>query len=746
MRDAARGTPVVGIVLGIVVLGLAALGVFLGIGRPRAAVTNERAPVAAAESEESLDAAPDAIEEAHATSERAPAPPATAPEPAEAEPDAEPPANELRGRVVDAAGAPLPGAHIALERGIAREFNVLDLEAAHASERIAEATADERGEFRFVLARGIPVDLVASGTGFVDTLVPDRYAGEYVEVTLTPGFLAHGRVTRARDGSPVEGAAVRVFRLGGPSSLARRTTSDADGRYELRFTFRESAMIEVVSANEQSSDWLDLVVGPDGSVEKDVVLEPGIVVEGRVTDAESGEPIQGAVVGEGWVYRRKAVTNALGEYRLPGFGQPGSAELYAKAQGYGEVSPGSLPGAENGVMHVDFELPPGRAVTGRILDPGGSPIAGAYVAAVATEFTPDGQASDWCSGTTDEGGRFRIESLTPGLAHALFARKHGWSTHVWDFPERAFFEREVELGDLVLTPPALIAGHVEDESGAPLPDVEVSLGGANADRFRLSEGRDLSPPDGFLDSYVASRDVRSNARGRFSFGGVAAGSYTLQARKRGWADADPLALVVEEGRDQEDLVLRLAGGVSIRGRVVDEDGRPVRKAYVRPEAVALDPPETLGVSVPSAESDADGQFELLGLPEGEYRIDVYPFYVAEWDPEAPWLMTTLESVRTGAEELEVVLEKGANVAGVLLDAEGKPLFDHQVSPVDVRTTGALVTTDVEGRFSLAVPRGATCDLEVRAPFGERDRIANEVLLTRQGVTADTTDLVLQLAK
>jgi len=729
-------------VLGILLPLLAGLLFLIESGRSRTEDPGTRSG-RSTEREEALHAPLPPAEAVLESAARSPAALPVAPGHPDVTSGVEPRPGELRGRVLDPQRTPVPGARVSLRRGIAREFMVLDLEAAHAAEEIAETTSDAQGEFRFALARGIPVDLVASGAGFVDTVVPDRYAGEFVEVTLSPGCLVFGRITRERDGSPVEGAEVRVFRLGGPSALARETTSDADGRYELRFAFREDPMLEVVSRNEQSSDWIDLVLGPDGTVEKDVALKAGVLVEGRVTDSLTGSPIQGAIVGEGWVYRRTAATDALGEYRLEGFGNPGMAELFAKAKGYGESKKENLPGAENGLLHVDFELAPGHAARGRVLDPGGRPIEGAYVAAVASQFGSEGQETDWLSARTDEEGRFRIDSLTPGLRHALFARKHGWATHVWDFPPTEVVENETDLGDLVLTPPALIAGRVEDDSEQGIADVEVILKGWNRDRGRLGSDSDGSRGSNIADFYVASREVRSDARGRFWFGGVAAGSYTLGARKRGWAEPSPIPVEVEEGNDQEDLVLRVGGGSTIRGRVVDEDGRPVAKVHLSPRLVEPENPGTSEQVDASAQTDAGGTFAFRGLPSGEYRIDVYPFWIAEWDPDAPWLQTTIERARTGTDDLVIVMEKGANIGGVLLDAAGKPLFGYWISPAgNVRTTGGLVTTDLEGRFTIGVPRGTVCDIEVRGSPQSRDY--GTVLLTQPGVAAGTTNLVLQL--
>jgi len=257
-------------------------------------------------------------------------------------------AGELTGRVLDPEGERVVGCAVELRRGFAREFSVLDLEMAHATERLAETRTDSSGEFRFELARGRPVDVVAASPGYVDQVLPDRYAGQFVEITLSSGYLVRGRVTRARDGSPVEDATVRVFQLGGPSALQRETETAADGSYELRYTHGDRAMLQVLPRWDRSSEWISLEFGADGTVTKDVILEAGLLLEGRVTDAETGDPIEGAVVCEGWTFSRSVTTDASGEYRFPGFGAPGVGELFVRARGYGRAKRASLPGGENG--------------------------------------------------------------------------------------------------------------------------------------------------------------------------------------------------------------------------------------------------------------------------------------------------------------------------------------------------------------------------------------------------------------
>ena len=552
--------------------------------------------------------------------------------------------DELRGRVVDPADRPIEGARVALRRGELRDFTVLDLELSRATELLSELTTDASGEFRFPLERGVPVDVHVEAGEFCPAQILDRHAGEFVLVKLSAGCRVFGRVTRARDGVPVAEAAVRVFRLGGASSLARATHTAGNGSFELRFAFRDDVTLEVVPLVEQCSEWIPIELDSEGQAERNVVVADGFVVQGKVSVAGSGSSIAGAVVGEGWTFRRTAVTDANGEYRLTGFGDPGENELFAKARGYGSAKRQDLPGALDGVMHVDFELQPARRAHGRILDAAGAPISGALAAAVASDNGPQGQRTDWISSRSDAAGRFEIENLTNDLSHALMLSKHGYGTRVYDFPTDERATADLDLGTFTLSPPALIQGVVEDESGHGLADIEVILGGNNQDRWRLEDEKRL-PGRGIGDWYTDSRGTQTDAAGRFSFGELAGGTYSLRARQRGRPDSKSVGVNLAESERKDQVKLLLLTGSRLRGRVVDPEGRPVAEVSLNVNAKKLRDPSNYSGAMTSARSDAQGRFEFLGLGAGEYQLFAGAWRTAGADSDTPLLGVTLSASR-----------------------------------------------------------------------------------------------------
>jgi RNA polymerase sigma factor (sigma-70 family) len=663
-----------------------------------------------------------------------------------------PPANPLfavlSGRVLDAAGAPVAGAEVAARRPEVGHFSVLDLEVRRNPRTAALAVTGADGRFAFELERGIPLDLAVSARGHCDERRQDCYAGEEHEIVLGQGLRVHGRVTRLADGAPIAEARVRVFQLGSKGD-GYGTTSAADGRFELRTTFQTDALLEITPQRERSSDWIRLVFDATGTAEANVALPDGIEVRGRVLAADTGAPIAGAEVGEGWTFRRKATTDARGEYVLPGFGDEGAPELFARAAGFGRGQRASLPPVVDGVMRVDFELVRGHAARGRVLDAARVPLAGAYVAAVASEFGSEGQQTDWVSGRTDFAGRFELTGLSPAIRHALVASADGHATHVFDFPAEELAEPELELGDFVLGPAALLSGTVADEDGVPLPGVEVVLMGANHDRGRLraepSSTSQLGPAG---DWYVDSREGSTDAQGRFAFGSLPAGEFRLHARADGRPQSPSLKVSLGAGELREDLVLLYPRGETIRGTLVDAEGHGLAGVYVMAELSAarggtLERRRTDAV----LRTDADGAFEFAGLPAGTWSLDFRPYELDE-DPDSPWLPLSLTGVESGGEPLRAVLPRGASIRGRLVDARGAALIGYYVlanrpGPAGAGGGGPGGASGEDGSFRLEVEPGTVWDLEVHgAPQSDAWEI---VFHTELGITAGTRDLVLRLA-
>ncbi|MGH9374278.1 MAG: MSCRAMM family protein, partial [Vicinamibacterales bacterium] len=151
------------------------------------------------------------------------------------------------------------------------------------------------------------------------------------------------------------------------------------------------------------------------------------VIRGRIVAADTGTPIRRAQVrafsGE-LRDSRMASTDAQGRFEfrdLPG----GRWELMANKAGFVGLRFGQRRPFESGrpielgdgetMAKADFVLPRGAAITGRILDEFGDPVAGARVQAMRyRSMQGTRQLMPLGGDNTDDTGAFRLYGLTPG--------------------------------------------------------------------------------------------------------------------------------------------------------------------------------------------------------------------------------------------------------------------------------------------------------------------------------------------
>jgi hypothetical protein len=153
------------------------------------------------------------------------------------------------------------------------------------------------------------------------------------------------------------------------------------------------------------------------------------------------------------------------------------------------------------------------------------------------------------------------------------------------------------------------------------------------------------------------------------------------------------AVALDSG-EQRDLLLRTEGtSRELEGRVLDGRGFPVASARVR--VLAVDPRHPADRTALSGE---DGTFQVTGLPEPPYTVDVeHPDYAASrQSPVSP----------TAEGELTITLRAGARVYGLVLDR----LKNQGIASAQVRLRGAreprIARCDAQGRFEFRnVPDG-----------------------------------------
>lgn len=109
-------------------------------------------------------------------------------------------------------------------------------------------------------------------------------------------------------------------------------------------------------------------------------------------------------IGRGW--SQSSVPWSGGDYKND-FVRSGDVEMLLRVEGYGPVRRTFRLAPGEAIDLGEIRLGPGFAISGRVVDPGGQPVSGAYVAVRqgVTDFDPVATAAD---------GAFRIEALGEG--------------------------------------------------------------------------------------------------------------------------------------------------------------------------------------------------------------------------------------------------------------------------------------------------------------------------------------------
>lgn len=270
-------------------------------------------------------------------------------------------------------------------------------------------------------------------------------------ITLAATYLITGTVSDAA-GAPIASVVVQAY-LGGtagccdPSDYAPATT-DAAGRYSLtvrsgsyRIEFRPppgylrafwSATVPTGAADFATAS--DVVVGTTDQI-ANTTLASGFIISGRVTRASDATPVAYSgvnamtststrVVAFGSTDANGAYTLTVpaGTYRLRA-GAPYADMTVATSWWNGKIdySVGTDLVVAANVTAIDFALPPGYSVSGRIADATGAPIVGASVWVM---HSPDPGVCPCFAATstarTDATGNYLLNNVPSGTYRLVF--------------------------------------------------------------------------------------------------------------------------------------------------------------------------------------------------------------------------------------------------------------------------------------------------------------------------------------
>ncbi len=435
-------------------------------------------------------------------------------------------------------------------------------------------------------------------------------------------------------------------------------------------------------------------------------------IRGQVLAADTGAPLRRAqvraVAGELRVSRLMS-TDAQGRYELKDL-PAGRYNITASKAGFVTLSYGQRRPLESGrplevgdgqsVDRVEFRLPRGSAITGRVLDEFGEPVANARVQAMRYQFF-QGQRRMVPAGfgggggdSTDDRGEYRLFGLAPGDYYVSAVLRAGMGFGGPESDDSVAYAPTYFPGTTNTAEAQRVTVGVGQEQAnitfALSPTRTVKISGSALD----AEGKPLNGGFVMLVSTVNGPGMRmmmmgGGARvrndGSFLLAGVAPGEYLLQARTGGPDDAQFASLPITVG--SEDLVgvnLVASRGGTATGAVVMEQGSTgtLRMSGVQ---VFAQPDRFDGpmFGAPPRRVDDDGSFVVTGLNgRRTFRVNA----PTGWMLKAVLLdgtdITDTPLEFKGGEQvtgLQVVLtDRVTQVTGGVTDEHGDPTRDYTV--------------------------------------------------------------------
>jgi 5-hydroxyisourate hydrolase-like protein (transthyretin family) len=521
-----------------------------------------------------------------------------------------------------------------------------------------------------------------------------------------------GRVVDGATGAPVPDftiVALRETRLPALPGAVVREVHDPDGRFQLAGLPSGGYSITALASGFAAGRKVGIEVGELAPAESLVFeLDRGGRVRGRVVDAETGEPIDGAIVLSESDTPLSYLWSSLAQ--LPEKGATGLTtradgafdflhlsagiqQLRASKPGFAPVWSDPIPLAVGrDVSGVVLKMQHGGGIRGTVRSSTGAPLPGITVSA-AMNIVRTNAPVTVSQAKTNHDGTYELKNLSAGL-HAVYVELHEPASRATSHP----------AGEGVVKPAT-----VQDGQWTTL-----DFGGLHH-KSRLygrieSAGVELDPkytigimPTVFQGTGEMSwKAAVPDAEGRYEFNDIDSTSYRICLATAFGLDVIVLGEVdVPEASDKEANYVLKRGVMS--GLVCDAaTGLPLSRAVV-----VLLHSDASGRTefVAKVQTDSSGKFAIPHISNGGYDVIVYA-------TSGDYAFERLPAVSVGSEsagkDLVVRLGPGAEIRTRVRDASGKPVANvgirfFDAAGVETPFAAPPQTTDAAGAF---VARGA----------------------------------------
>jgi peroxiredoxin/protocatechuate 3,4-dioxygenase beta subunit len=226
--------------------------------------------------------------------------------------------------------------------------------------------------------------------------------------------------------------------------------------------------------------------------------------------------------------------------------------------------------------------------------------------------------------------------------------------------------------------------------------------------------------------FEAKSDADGTARFEYTFPeGKGSGFFSITARRDGlvplaarWIQESPTS------RPPEHLLFQTEKGTAIRGRVIDQDDRPLAGAVVVVSVRKSYPKsgQRVDLGYESVKTDANGHWTMTSVPEQPDSVEITAYdylHLTEETSFHPEPYKPLSALREGSAVLR--LRRGTLIEGTVLSPDGRPVAGAEVAYGEGQGYANAIPplkSDAEGRFRLGIKPGSVATLVAHAPgFG-----------------------------
>lgn len=631
----------------------------------------------------------------------------------------------IAGTVIDALGGPVAHARVKLIRVV------------NALTPTVEVLSDNEGRFSASVPKG-NVTLRAEADGYAPTMSTYVAPTQDIILALTPESTVHGTVVELGTGKRIAGVSI----LAHPQGAAPRhpqTVSNEAGEFEIRGLDPGRYLFSAEGDHHRGATSRPVEVGlAERLVDLQIEVEPAALIVGRVEIAGSGAPCP---EGRAVLGNEGPLTNPVDEAAQKAPQEP-VVEVACPIQHDGSVRfQGVLAGVYHVMIHcTDYIYESGPALVD-VRDTTSSkpllwrvqPGGGLDVQVVSSSGKPVPNAQLSLEYPVSRGPRAMTVMVTDANGHAVTSRNLRPGTYrvrseaIYDQePVSVDIPQRAGMVELTLTLPgdAEVLVSVKDEAGDPVDDLRLTAKRTGPATMGTTSPGEAVPPAfraaalDLLARRKGSLKVTAVALGdgRYRLGPLAAASYHIEA-----LDGDNPPLIVADAlalspSQQVELTAVVSRSGTIRGKVVDEQERPVANAWVKAEYQGQTrrdnmARESQGVGLSHVLSDDEGNFQLERLAKSAlYNLRVEKHHGGH---------VVQQGVHEGS-TVSLKLPSPGTLRGSVVDENGRPATSFDVSASLINEGEPAQTQHVvsrDGHFQLeGVPAGRV-QLQVSAQDG-----------------------------